>query len=72
MPSLKRRTLPLYGKVHDEIILVVPNDEAGTAATELQAAVIDGFIEVFPEGETLLSGLVEVSTGKIGQRFIYL
>ena len=63
MASLKRLSRSLYGTVHDEITLVVPNDEAGAAAAELEAAMQEGFLEVFPEGSALLPGLVEVSQG---------
>ena len=64
MASLNRLTLPLYGTVHDEIILVVPNDEADTAAAELQAAMTDSFYRSIPCRRAITAWLVEVSTGK--------
>jgi len=53
----------LYHNVHDEIALSVPVEDADEAAAGLQDAMVQGFMDVFPEGEALTLGLVEVSQG---------
>jgi DNA polymerase I-like protein with 3'-5' exonuclease and polymerase domains len=63
LASLIRLKRPLYGTVHDEITIVVPEGDADAAAIELESAMVEGFMEIFPNGEKLLNGLVEVKTG---------
>jgi len=51
-----------YATVHDELTVMVKKDQAEEAAHELEQAMIKGFLQVFPDGERLLNGLLEVKT----------
>ena len=53
----------LYKHVHDEIILSVGETDQAKAGRALEAAMVTGFLDIFPEGEALLTGLVEVKAG---------
>ena len=53
----------LVNHVHDEIILSVAAGDEMAAATALEQAMVNGFLAIFPNGEALLPGLVEVKTG---------
>jgi DNA polymerase-1 len=53
----------LYNHIHDEIILSVAEGDGHKAAQALEAAMVAGFLEIFPEGVALVNGLVEVKTG---------
>lgn len=53
----------LYNHVHDEIILSVTAGDCDKAARGLAAAMVAGFLEIFPEGEALVNGLVDVKIG---------
>ena len=61
--ALKNIDAQLYHNVHDEIILQANPDHAEAAATALQQAMTEGFMDVFPEGEALTAGLVDVQQG---------
>ncbi|MDB4522242.1 DNA polymerase [Gammaproteobacteria bacterium] len=63
LASLNRLMRPLYGTVHDEVTIFVPEEDAEAAAHELEAAMVEGFMQIFSNGEKLLKGLVEVKTG---------
>ena len=63
LASLKRLRYRLYGCVHDEITLLVPTTQTEDAMTHLNDIMQFGFLEVFPSGEKLLNGLVDVKTG---------
>ncbi|MDX2478520.1 MAG: hypothetical protein QNL05_14300 [Gammaproteobacteria bacterium] len=52
----------MYATVHDVLTVIVKKDQADEAAHELEQAMIKGFLQVFPDGERLLNGLVEVKT----------
>ena len=54
----------LLHNVHDEILLEADPAHADAAAEGLQAAMVDGFLQVFPEGAGLTNELVEVKTGR--------
>lgn len=53
----------MYATVHDELTVMVKKDQPEEAVHELEQAMIKGFLQVFPDGERLLNGLVEVKTG---------
>jgi DNA polymerase I-like protein with 3'-5' exonuclease and polymerase domains len=53
----------LYNHVHDEIILSVAESDTSGAARALEAAMVAGFMDIFPEGAALVNGLVEVKRG---------
>ncbi len=53
----------LYNHIHDEIILSVAAVDEVPAMQALAVAMADGFLTIFPEGEGLLEGLVEVKAG---------
>ena len=53
----------LYHNVHDELVVQVAPDDAEPASQALQQAMTAGFLDVFPEGEALINGLVDVQTG---------
>jgi len=53
----------LYHNVHDEAVLDVAEGDADRAARALQAAMVAGFLDVFPEGDALTHDLVDVLTG---------
>jgi DNA polymerase-1 len=61
--ALKGTDATLYHTVHDEIELACSPDCADQAAAGLQDAMVQGFIDVFPEGAALTNGLVDVHTG---------
>ena len=61
--QLKGLDAMLVNHVHDEIILSVADNDKEAAAVALEQAMIQGFLDVFPNGEALLPGLVEVKTG---------
>jgi DNA polymerase-1 len=52
----------LYHTVHDEITLQVPLDQASTAAEALQDAMVQGFLDVFPEAADVVA-VPEVKQG---------
>ncbi|MCF8014665.1 MAG: hypothetical protein K9L65_03020 [Chromatiaceae bacterium] len=52
----------LYHTVHDEITLQVPLDHAETAAEALQDAMVQGFLDVFPEAAEVVA-VPEVKQG---------
>lgn len=53
----------LYHNVHDELVLDVAPEQAGAAANALRSAMVAGFLQVFPEGETLTADLIDVKQG---------
>ncbi len=63
LASLANLNRPVYNNIHDEILLAVPADEVDQAMADLEEAMRDGFMQIFPEGEGLLNNLVEISTG---------
>lgn len=53
----------LAHNVHDEILLdVTPGDE-GKAQAALKTAMVEGFLDVFPEGESISADLVDTKAG---------
>ena len=62
--SLRRLPAALHGldvhlahTIHDEILLDCSESDKDAAATVLSKAMQEGFMDVFPEGSSLLSGL---------------
>ncbi len=53
----------LYNHIHDEIILGAADGDKDNVALALKSAMVAGFLDIFPEGERMLLGLVEVKTG---------
>ena len=53
----------MVNHVHNELILSVAADDAPAAALALERAMINGFMQIFPNGKPLLPGLVEVKAG---------
>jgi DNA polymerase I len=53
----------LYHTIHDELLLEAAPDHAEAAAAALQAAMVEGFLAVFPEAESLTQDLVAVRIG---------
>lgn len=53
----------LYHNIHDELVLESSREDASKAAKKLQGAMVEGFLEVFPEAESMADTLVEVQTG---------
>jgi DNA polymerase I-like protein with 3'-5' exonuclease and polymerase domains len=47
--------------VHDEVVLEVPEGQAEQVARELERAMVEGYLEVFPGADT--TGLVDASVG---------
>ena len=64
LAAMRRLNRPLASTVHDELTILAPIGEADTAAKELKEAMLAGFLEILPEYDQLLYGLVEVSIGK--------
>ena len=64
LASLRKLKRPLASTVHDEITIIAPTDEAEAAKEELTTAMIEGFVEILPEYDQLLNGLVEVKWGQ--------
>lgn len=62
-PQLRGQDAMLVNHVHNELILIVAVDDAPAAALPLERAMIHGFMQIFPNGEPLLPGLMEVKTG---------
>lgn len=63
LASIIHLPLDMYATVHDELTVMVKKEDAQQAATELETAMVKGFLQVFPDGERLLNGLVEVKIG---------
>ncbi len=63
LASLRRLKYPLSSTVHDEITIVVPETEAVEAKQHLEEVMHQGFIEILPEYDQLLNGLVDIKVG---------
>ena len=61
--ALQNINAKLAHNIHDEILIEVEPSHAEAAATALQQAMTEGFLDVFPEGEALTAGLVDVQQG---------
>lgn len=53
----------LYHNIHDELILESSEGSADKANQQLKQAMIEGFLEVFPEASNMVADLVGVQTG---------
>jgi DNA polymerase-1 len=62
--ALKQIDAHLSHHIHDELLIDVAEGDADKAEAILVNTMKEGFLDVFPEGEALLAGLVEVKTGK--------
>ena len=54
----------LYNNIHDEVVLQVRDDQIAEVARILNQTMVQGFLDVFPEGEALTGNLVEMTAGK--------
>ena len=61
--ALRNIDARLAHNVHDEILLDVSPGDADKAQAALKQAMVDGFLDVFPEGESIASDLVEAKIG---------
>jgi DNA polymerase-1 len=53
----------LAHNVHDEILLDVSPADADKAQAALKSAMVEGFLDVFPEGESISADLVDAKIG---------
>jgi len=63
LPELNNLNARLEHNVHDELLLSAPKENSVETAHELNRIMCEGFIDIFPQAESMLSNLVEVKTG---------
>ena len=61
--ALKDIDSQLYHNIHDELVIETSQPEKTVEA--LRSTMVAGFLEVFPEGESLTHDLVDVRVGRI-------
>ena len=61
--ALKGIDARLAHNVHDEILLDVTPGDADKAQAALKQAMVEGFLDVFPEGESISADLVDAKVG---------
>ena len=61
--ALSGTSAELYHTVHDEIELYCLPEEKEYVTESLRRTMVEGFLEVFPEGELVTHGLVEAHSG---------